>query len=565
VKYLVLFVYTFFVFTALVTTNTPQARAVSADVVLYQLQTGSTTSASEEIVLLYNSSNEPINVTNWCLHYSSASDITKRKLSCIVPPNIQTELLLASGGVVSFASGEFVLANPGFVPDFIFSSGMAATSGHAWLENSNFNQIDRLGWGSAVLPEGTAATAHSSGGVLSRDLNREVIDTDNNAIDFVAGVLLNPITSGLYEQSISIDLCPNIEGIQLEIPSGFLRDNQENCYLDFCPNVPELQLEAPIGYEKKIGSEDCSEVVLENAELFITELLPNAPSTDSGKEFIEIYNPNNRLIELAGYSLQVGPNFTKKFTLTSGTIKANQYIVFSDTESGIVLPNTSGVSLRFVAPAGNVVFETPVYSNASDNVSWALVEDQWIYTNQPTPGGPNLPFLEAALDEVIGVTTLLAPCPLGKFRNPETNRCKTLETAVSQLKPCDEDEFRNPETNRCNKIATTSSSLTPCKAGQERNPETNRCRNIATNSALSPCPEGQERNPETNRCRKVSVLGTSTGDIPTITDVAVTSTSGSINWPVIVAVLFATFGYIIYEWRTEINHFYGRTRRKLVQ
>jgi hypothetical protein len=173
--------------------------------------------------------------------------------------------------------------------------------------------------------------------------------------------------------------------------------------------------------------------------------------------------------------------------------------------------------------------------------------------------------LEAAINEELGVTTLLAPCPEGKFRNPDTNRCKTFETAVSELQPCDEDEYRNPETNRCNKVSPTTSSLTPCKPGQERNPETNRCRNITSASILAPCPEGQERNPETNRCRKIGVLGATTDDIPTVSDIAVEPTAGSINWTVIAVAVFGTFGYMIYEWRSEIGITYGRMRGKLVQ
>jgi hypothetical protein len=494
------------------------------------------------------------------VHYSSASDVTKKKLSCIVPPDVLTDILLESKGVVTFASGEFVLSNLGFIPDFIFSSGMATASGHVWLENSSAVQIDRLGWGSAALPEGDPATAHTAGNALSRHIARVLIDTDDNSIDFASTASLNPIQSGLYEQSIVSDVCPNIDGYQDTVPSEYMKDTVGNCYLDFCPNIVELQIEAPDGYEKIVGSEFCTEVILENAGLLITELLANAPSTDTGQEFIELYNPNNRSIDLTGYSLQVGPNFTKQYTIISGTINANEYIVFSDSDSGIVLPNTVGVSLRIVAPAGNIVFETPAYNNAGDTVSWALVEDQWIYTNRPTPSGANLPFLEVALDEEVGVTTLLAPCPIGKFRNPETNRCKTLETAVSELQPCDEDEFRNPETNRCRSGVATTSSLTPCRSDQERNPETNRCRNITTASSVAPCPEGQERNPETNRCRKTSILGVSTDEIPTVTDVVATSTSGSLNWSVIAAVIFGTFGYIFYEWRSEIHHKFMQMR-----
>jgi hypothetical protein len=545
-----------------------KASAISENLVIYQVQTGGALSGttSQEVVVLYNSSQLPVNVTGWCIDYSAAaSGIVWTKLACVTSPTVSTQLWVEPSGVFTFATTEFMGANVGFVSDFVFSSGLAGTGGHIRLLDSSKIEIDRVGWGNAVAPEGTSALIQIAGKVLSRDSSKEILDSDVNLVDFSSQSIINPIISGLYEVEAAVDECPNIKGQQEFLPAGYLKDSTGDCYLDFCPNIEGLQLEAPVGYEKNSGSENCSEIALENSVLIITELLPNAPSTDTGNEFIEIYNPNNKSVELAGYSLQVGPNYTKQFTLTSGTIKANDYVVFSDTDSGIVLPNTTGISLRIVAPAGNVVFESSIYSNAGDSVSWALVEDQWIYTNRPTPGATNLPFLEAALNEEMGVTTLLAPCPEGKFRNPDTNRCKTFETAVSALQPCDEDEYRNPQTNRCNKVLLTTSGLTPCKPGQERNPETNRCRTITSASILAPCPEGQERNPETNRCRKVSVLGATSDDLPTVTDIAVESSAGSINWTAIVIALFGTFGYMIYEWRSEIAISYGRMRGKLVQ
>jgi hypothetical protein len=62
--------------------------------------------------------------------------------------------------------------------------------------------------------------------------------------------------------------------------------------------------------------------------LLITELLANAPSTDSWKEFIEIYNPNNNAVNLKGYVLQVGPRFYQTICNTSGVIKPSEYLKF---------------------------------------------------------------------------------------------------------------------------------------------------------------------------------------------------------------------------------------------
>ena len=531
----------------------PKVSAVSSSVVIYQAQTAGAVAgtASQEIVLLYNISSQDINITNWCIKYTSSTDSSGFN-KCLSPPDSKTELWLTSGGMVSFATTEFISANIGFTPDIIFSAGMAATSGHLRIIDSTGAEVDKLGWGSAMSPEGTAVPAHTTGKVLSRNLTALSVDTDNNFNDFSSKTIHSPITGGLYEKPIIIDLCPNIEGIQEVLPEGFLLDDSGDCYLDLCTNLPGLQITIPDGYYIEGGS--CLEIPLENRPLVITEIYPDAPSYDTGFEFIEIYNPNSELINLKGYVLQVGPSFTKQFIFDSGVINPGQYLTFSDTQTGIVLPNSSGVALRLIAPAGNTVSESDVYQNASDQVSWAIVDDTWIFTNQKTPNSANKPYLQQAEEEVLGATTVLAPCPDGKYRNPDTNRCRNLETAISVLTPCNEDEYRNPETNRCRKVSSSSSSLTPCKLGQERNPDTNRCRFIATTKALASCPEGQERNPETNRCRKIVLSGVNVeSDLADVQDVAVKNTDGQLNWPVIAGSFGSTMSYMVYEWRNELR------------
>ncbi len=505
--------------------------AVSENLVIMQLQTAGAVSGTlnEEVIVLYNLSAADINISNWCLQDSSASNgVTFNDLACTVPVDTQTQLWAASGGYVSFATSEFMTKNPAFTPDFIFSAGIAASGGHMILVDENKQEIDRVSWGTAVQINGILpAIKHTEGKVLSRDSLALQLDTDINLVDFSSRPLLNPIVSGVYEVEIVVDTCLNIPDVQLEVPQGYMVDADGVCIEDFCPNIDELQIVAPEGYEKINGAVDCTLIPLEDAILFITELVANAPSDDKGQEFIEFYNPQKYAVDLEGYRLQVGPGFTKEFVFPHQSIAAGQYLVFEDSVTKIVLPNTTGVELRLVAPAGNIVSESPVYSNANDDASWALVEDQWIYTNQITPGGPNKPYLEPVEDEVTGVTSVQAPCPAGKYRNPETNRCRIIETAVSQLTPCDEDEYRNTDTNRCRKTPVVSS--------------------------LSSCPEGQERNPETNRCRKVSVLGASLDEIPTVTDVAVENKAGQINWLVIAVALSGTLAYITYEWRRELG------------
>ncbi len=489
-------------------------------------------------------------MTNWCIKYYSSADNLGFQ-SCVAPPDTQTKLLIPSGGIISFTSQSFIDEHPGFSPDVIMSGGMASGSGHVRLHDAADTVIDTVGWGAAANPETFAASAHAAGEVLTRDLSSLAVDTDSNVADFSSGVLLNPIPQSLFEEVIIVDVCGNIDEVQAEPPEGMLVDENGDCFVDVCPLIDGLQIAVPDGYEIN-ENDQCVVLPLEDATLFITELYPNAPSVDDGQEFIELYNPNDRDISLAGYELQLGPSFTKTFVFAGGSLASDEYRAFSDSETGIVLPNSTGQKLRLVSPAGEVVSESELYSNAQDDESWSLIEDQWIWTNQITSNAANKPYLAPAVNEVDGVTSVLAPCPAGKFRNPATNRCKNIESAVSQLAPCDEGEERNPETNRCRKVGGSASSLTPCKPGHERNPETNRCRSVSGSSSdLKPCEDDEERNPDTNRCRKISAVLTSADG--SVTDLSVQQTEGQLNWPLIGGTLLLTSGYMVYEWRRELQ------------
>jgi hypothetical protein len=523
------------------------ASQTDTSVVISKIQTGGSGSGTtlQEYVQIFNNSNEEVDITNWCLQFSVDTNIITsnyREIFCLKKTDPGINYMIEPFSYGLFVSPAFNTLNPLTFSDGIFTvtSNMPGTNGSIRLIDSQKNTIDTVGWGSGIA-EGIALSELDGGKIFMRKSELLILtDTNINASDFMTisspGILES---GGVSELVVEVDVCVNIDGLQTDIPEDYLLDQNNLCKKDMCSNIDGLQEFIPPGYESLLPATKCSMTPLESAVLFITEILPNAPSSDTGREFIEIYNPNTRAVDLEGYILQVGPSYTKQYEFKSGTIGSRVFFIISDSVSGIVLPNSSGVSLRLIAPNGDTVSSSDTYYNANDDVSWALVDDQWIYTNQITPESANKPYIQPVELEVIGVTSLLAPCPAGKYRNTETNRCRNIETAVSQLTACDEDEYRNPETNRCRKISVAS--------------------------VLAACAEGQERNPETNRCRKISVLGVSDSDIPTITDIASENTSGQIRWDIIAITLLATLGYIVYEWRKELNRSYSRLRQKLVQ
>ena len=564
-------------------TGMPIAHGVTASsVVISQLSTGDSQSGSNEFVELYNNSTSDIDVSNWCIRYSTIADsLQGSPRYCFTPSDGQTKIYLTAHSYAIIVTPSYAMPG-GSSPDGRFTgSNMSATGGHIKLLDSNGGVIDKVGWNtvttSAVSPEGMAALAPSAVQSLTRKLTGSLYqDTDNNKNDFE---LKTPLLhgGGIYELRTPVDICGNLADIQEVLPAGYGYDEAGNCEAivnDVCINIDKIQLSVPVGMEQRddgscamppqdvclnldglqvivptgyVRSGDTC-VHLEDRELWLSEILPNVSGSDTGREYIEIYNPQSEPITLSGYTLYIGKNFEKAYPLPllagKTVVPAYGFVTFSDSELGATLLNTlSGV--RLVAPAGNVVSET-VYSDPGDDQAWAYIDGAWQYTSVPTSGTANIATPENG--EVESASTV-ASCPVGKYRNPLTNRCRTIEADAAILADCQEGYYRNPETNRCRKIAAAA-VLVACQTGYTRNPETNRCRKDGTDDdGLTPCKAGQERNPATNRCRNVSAL-TTPASVAEAEESAGTSNT-ALPWVIGIAAVGAV-GYGIYEWRHEL-------------
>lgn len=295
---------------------------------------------------------------------------------------------------------------------------------------------------------------------------------------------------------------------------------------------------------------------------------PNDTSILCG-DFIELYNPTDSPQETADYRLRSDSGTSLSgngFSLDGhGSVPAGGYLVIRLRDDGGNMSLTDDGGYIWLEDAEGVErYDTTIvhYPSASSTTrigwSWALAgNNEWQWTPSPTPGALNsfpAPGQGGAGGEG---SSGLSPCPEGKYRSPDTNRCRTMEETINALAACDEGSERNPETNRCRKTASlASTSLTPCEPGQERNPSTNRCRavaGVADGSMLTPCKEGQERSPETNRCRKSQVASTTA-----ITDPPVKQGLDAIGGVVLGIVGLAAISYGMFEWRTEIAGAFGR-------
>ncbi len=582
--------------------------AVSSNVVISQVKVGN--SATSRLVEIYNNSDTPTDITDWCLFYSSPSNTSPyTNLGCFETASPAVHVFIDARSYALFASTQ-----TGLTADMVLTSGLGSgTSGHVYLMDGAGNEVDRIGWGLAVNAEGNQPIVLDSTKVIERKsdiITGFLVDTDSNKDDFMTSVLRTSYQYGAlfektdlcinlggiqeiipdgYEVDASgncalppVDLCFNLDGMQAVVPGGYLLDTDGSCQVDMCQNIdglqlalpagmeldlsgacvahdtclnlPDIQAEIPVGYI--LGSDN--NCMLDLMPIKITELLPNPAGSDDGNEFIEFFNPNDVDVDLANYIFYVGADGTKFFSFPIGSlIGPKQYLAFSNDDIKYTLVNTAG-SVRLTSVDGSLIDETAGYENAKDGMAWALIDGIWLYTNRPTPGSDNLVSLTTEDITLTQTSAVLEPCAANQYRNPETNRCKLLPTA-SVLTPCKDGQYRSEETNRCRNIVSDVAVLAQCPEGQERNPATNRCRSTASvlgTSTLTPCKAGQERNPATNRCRNIASSTIAKADYAP--EQTKQLSSDSVLWWSLAVVGIVAVGYGIWEWRQEIRRLWQK-------
>ena len=140
-----------FAILASLTVAVPRARAAATHVVISELTTG-WASGTDEFVELYNPTSSAISLSGWKMQYSSASG------------SAYADKATLSAGASIPAHGFFLLAaSVGYTgtttPDATFANGLAAAGGHVRFLDASAVEVDRVGWGTAVAPEGGSGFA----------------------------------------------------------------------------------------------------------------------------------------------------------------------------------------------------------------------------------------------------------------------------------------------------------------------------------------------------------------------------------------------------------------------
>lgn len=585
------------------------ATAASQTLVISQVQVGNAISASNELIEIYNTSDTPVDITNWCLYYASGGSLTNgSKLSCFTTASPREYVLLPAHNYALAVSAQYISSSPGMSADVLFSATLSGTSGHIRLLDAQNGVVDNVGWGQALSAEGgLSAATPAVGTVLSRKIidGAHYQDTDNNSADFQLATPRQTYSSGsLYEiqdmctnligiqtavpagyvgevdgicSPPPVDVCSNIDGVQTSLPPNYLFDSEERCQADQCLNIqglqqivsdgmdvdtlgvctphdectnlPGLQPRIPVSFIQ-LGDGSCHFSVLSP---IITELLPNVSGDDANNEFIEVYNPNPVAVDLTYFRLAVGQTFENIYPFPVKTsIAPYSYIVFYNREIPFTLLNTSS-RVGLLLADGEMMNQTDSYFSPGDDKTWALIDGNWQYSNQPTPAAENQSDTVATTNTSLPGSSL-QPCAINQYRSPETNRCRSILLAGSTLTPCKDGQYRSEETNRCRTLIVAA-TVKMCAEDQFRNPLSGRCKKIvsAEELAVSDCGEGRERNPVTNRCRNIqaSAIPEAAFAVETVKEAG----KAFVGWWVLGGMTLLAIGYAGWEWRQEIKQF----------
>ncbi|MFA6097936.1 MAG: lamin tail domain-containing protein [Patescibacteria group bacterium] len=341
--------------------------------------TGGSGKSTDEFVELYNPTETDVSMSGWRLIKKTAS-------------GSEYPLVDDFGDKAVKAHSFFLVAHPvGYLgeaaPDFYYTSTNSLADNNTVVLIDNNNQAaDKVGFGSAVDFEGVAVGNPGANKSVERkaraDSTEETMseggphyflgnseETDNNAQDFISRSVAEPQNSS-----------SELEYLDIEIPE-----------------IPE----EPADNNSNTNSQNsnANKAVVYSDKIIITEIFPNPEGADDG-EFIELFNNGNQAVDLSGW--QVSDETSRHFIIKSEdfentVIGSGGYFLIKKEISGISLNNT-GDAAKIYQPNGNLL-NSVEYTGCQENKSFSLINSQWVWTDELTPGRENKLAIENTLPE----------------------------------------------------------------------------------------------------------------------------------------------------------------------
>lgn len=413
---------------AFVTPNSTRAQEAEHVVINEMSWAGSTLSAQDEWIELYNPTADPVDISGWVL----TKDTGVEDLMVTIASGS-----IASGGffiISNFAaSGSVMAGEPDLVDTAVTLSNSALLirlySGD-WTDPANL--VDGAGDG-GVPPAGNnsaklsmeRAADHSgwqdAGDAVGLDVGvtdkgtpghpnsvvsfpPEVMSIEPNSVTAGQSLVITAINGGGFEAGIVVKLvlgARTIVATGVEIASPILIDGGIFITPEDAVGVWDLVVTNPNGMSATLPaavtiSEPPPEFDLATT-IRINEVYPQ-PGTTANDEYIELINIGSASVSLEGWQVDdVADGGSTPFTFGPTVITANGFVTIYKPGSHLTL-NDSGDTVRLIQPGG-LVLDSTSYDASTRGSTWARGSSQFQWTTTPTPNGRNV-FTVAVSPEV---------------------------------------------------------------------------------------------------------------------------------------------------------------------
>lgn len=319
-----------------------------------------------QFITLYNNSDVATN-SSFQLNYYNNSDRSKATSSKVL--NVAN--VVPARGYYIFNDGQLDLCQQAKIDSV--SLGFSTTSGSVELvrlDGGTSSTVSVLKWVSKSATDGVQLLPSSVAGYDSF-LQYDLASSSWSQVQTPVGspcAVQKVLASNMQSSTLSGGQAPSVNVITLAQSSSAKNDG----------------LKAPI----------------------INELLPNpkSPQTDADDEFVEIYNPNDKEFSLSGYELGWGKSTISTYAFEEGVvIPAKTYAVFTSSETSLSLSNT-GSQVFLIDPSGNTISQSAAYSSAKDGEAWSLVNGEWKWLMQASPGIVNDGVLSGSEESSLNVS-----------------------------------------------------------------------------------------------------------------------------------------------------------------
>ncbi|MDP4010419.1 MAG: lamin tail domain-containing protein [Candidatus Spechtbacteria bacterium] len=332
---------------------------------------GGTTSHYDEWIELYNSTPSDIDLNGWVL---KADDDT---------PTIEL-----SGSIP--AEGYFLLVRTSESSSLLGSANITyGTRGTSWAlkNNPDAEHLKLIDSGGSIVDEVNSLGGWFGGDNDSKQTMERVDPTvsGNNSNNWANG------PTGGTPKAINSSAGPKEPEPQSEPgPEPGPEPAQES---------PQTNTEEQNTVNDEESVEKNSEPqFIKTNDVIISELIPWPEGADRENEWIEIHNQGNTSYNLSGWALDVTEGNSKSYVFSQNTyINPGEYRVFWITETGLLLRN-AGNTLRLLYPDGDKAHDV-IYPEAKNGWSYALINGNWAWTDNYTPGSTNRALSESTNKE----------------------------------------------------------------------------------------------------------------------------------------------------------------------